>query len=160
MPRPPAGEAVPSGPWAPTLIRVDLHVHSSASYDCRVEPDQVAARCRKLGLSPVFLTDHETVKGALGLWRSDPAAAVVGQEVLTTEGELIGLFLERQVPSRLSPEEAVLHIKAQGGLVYLEHPYDRFRRALSEAAIERIANRVDVVEVHNGRSNAEANRKA
>jgi len=141
-------------------IRVDLHVHSSASADCLVEPDQVAARCRSLGLSPVFLTDHETIDGAVHLWRSDPTGVVVGQEVMTTTGELIGLFLERRVPSRLSPEETVLQIKAQGGLVYLQHPYDRFRRALSEADIERLADRVDIVEVHNGRSNADANARA
>jgi predicted metal-dependent phosphoesterase TrpH len=111
-------------------------------------------------LSPVFLTDHETIEGAVHLWRDDPWGVVVGQEVMTSEGELIGLFLERRVASRLPPEEAVNQIKAQGGLVYLQHPYDRFRRALSEAAIERIADRVDIVEVHNGRSDAEANEKA
>jgi predicted metal-dependent phosphoesterase TrpH len=125
-----------------------------------VEPDQVAAHCRRLGLSPVFLTDHESIEGAVHLWRNDPWKVVVGQEVLTSEGELIGLFLEHRVTSRLPPEQAVNEIKAQGGLIYLQHPYDRFRRSLSEAAIERIADRVDIVEVHNGRSDAEANEKA
>src|SRR5579859_2989556 len=117
---------------AERLVRVDLHVHSSASWDCDVPPVQVARRCRSLGLGPVFLTDHDTVAGALELRRAGPAGAIAGQEVTTAEGDLIGLFLERPIAPGLSPEEAARRIKAQGGLVYLQHPYDRRRRSLPE----------------------------
>src|SRR5487761_1741270 len=119
------------------LIRVDLHIHSSASPDCRSEPERVAARCRQLGLSPVFLTDHDTIAG-----------------------ELIGLFLERSVQSGLTPRETALEIKAQGGVVYLEHPCAPFRRRPSGAGIETIADLIDIVEVFNGRSEEQANRRA
>jgi predicted metal-dependent phosphoesterase TrpH len=142
------------------VVRVDLHVHSSASADCAVDPGQVAARCRSLGLSPVFLTDHDTIEGAVLLRGRDPGGVVVGQEVTTADGELIGLFLERAVPAGLPADETVERIRAQGGLVYLQHPYDRRRRALREVAIERLAGRIDIVEVHNGRSGEEANRRA
>ena len=142
-------------PWA----RVDLHLHSSASFDCRVPPLEVARRCRRLGLSPVFLTDHDGIGGASALLEAGQPA-VIGEEVLTTEGELIGLFLKAPIPRRLSPEEAVAAIKEQGGLVYLEHPYDTGRRNLREEAIERIAAQVDIVEVFNGRSAPDINRKA
>jgi predicted metal-dependent phosphoesterase TrpH len=138
---------------------VDLHLHSSASFDCRVPPLEVARRCGKLGLSPIFLTDHEGVDGARLLIDAGHAA-VIGQEILTTEGEIIGLFLEKPVPSRLSPEDTVDAIKGQGGLVYLEHPYDAGRRNLREEAIERIAGQIDIVEVVNGRSRPEVNRLA
>jgi len=138
---------------------VDLHLHSSASFDCRVPPLEVARRCRQLGLSPIFLTDHEGIGGAQSLLEAGHAA-VIGQEILTTEGEMIGLFLRESVPKRLSPEETVAAIKGQGGLVYLEHPYDRGRRNLQEEAIERIASQIDIVEVFNGRSRPEANRRA
>src|SRR5207249_2482472 len=84
---------------------------------------------------------------------------VIGQEILTTEGELIGLFLEEAVP-KLSPEEAIAAVKGQGGLVYLEHPYDSGRRNLREMAIERIADQIDIVEVFNGRSQADMNRRS
>jgi hypothetical protein len=119
----------------------------------------VARRCRQLGLSPVFLTDHERIAGAQALLEAGEAA-VIGQEILTTEGELIGLFLNKPVPSRLSPERTVDAIKEQGGLVYLEHPYDTGRRNLREDAIERIAGQIDIVEVFNGRSQPEINRRA
>jgi predicted metal-dependent phosphoesterase TrpH len=142
-----------------TRVRVDLHLHSSASFDCRMPPLDVARRCGQVGLSPIFLTDHDGVDGARSLVEAGKAV-VVGEEILTTEGELIGLFLKEQVPAGLSPEEAVATIKEQGGLVYLEHPYDVGRRHLGEAAIERIADKIDIVEVFNGRSQPEVNRRA
>src|SRR5205807_7808248 len=138
---------------------VDPHLHSSASCDCHVPPLDVARRCRQMGLAPVFLTDHEGIAGAQSLVEAG-LPAVIGQEVLTTEGELIGLFLNEPVPSRLSPEETVDAIKGQGGLVYLEHPYDGSRRNLREEAIERIAAQIDIVEVFNGRSRPDFNRRA
>ena len=124
-----------------------------------MEPERVAATCRKLGLSPVFLTDHDTIEGALKL-RATGTRLVVGEEVATKQGELIGLFLTEAIPTGLSAEEAVGRIKGQGGLVYLEHPYDSSRRHLTEEAIERLADLIDIVEVFNGRSDEKANRRA
>jgi predicted metal-dependent phosphoesterase TrpH len=112
-----------------------------------------------VGLSPVFLTDHEGISGAQALLEAGEPA-IIGQEILTTEGELIGLFLREAISSRLSPEETVHAIREQGGLVYLEHPYDAGRRNLKEEAIERIAGLIDIVEVLNGRSQPEINRRA
>lgn len=141
------------------LVRVDLHLHSSASFDCRISPLEVARRARQVGLSPLFLTDHDGIEGARVLQEAGQSV-IVGEEILTSEGEVIGLFLETAVPRRLSPEETVAAIKEQGGLVYLEHPYDDGRRNLKEAAIERIADQIDIVEVVNGRSEPGPNRKA
>jgi predicted metal-dependent phosphoesterase TrpH len=124
-----------------------------------VPPLEVARRCRQLGLSPIFLTDHEGIDGAQSLVEAGEPA-VVGQEILTTEGELIGLFLKEPVPTRLSPERTVDAIKGQGGLVYLEHPYDTGRRNLREDAIARIAGNIDIIEVVNGRSQPALNRRA
>jgi predicted metal-dependent phosphoesterase TrpH len=106
----------------------------------------------------VFLTDHDSIEGALRLRAS--TRVVVGEEVMTTAGELIGLFLEERVPGGLAPKAAAAAIKEQGGLVYLEHPYDPFRRHLSEGAIEDLAALIDIVEVYNGRSDDKANRRA
>jgi predicted metal-dependent phosphoesterase TrpH len=112
-----------------------------------------------LRLSPVFLTDHNTIEGALKLQAADDNV-VVGEEVMTTEGELIGIFLTEAIPTGLSAREAVRRIRAQGGLVYLEHPYDSFRRHLTEEAIEALADQIDIVEVWNGRSDTGINQKA
>jgi predicted metal-dependent phosphoesterase TrpH len=140
------------------LIRVDLHVHSSASFDCKVEPERMAARCQQLGLAPVFFTDHNSIEGAVSLRATQ--SVVVGEEVMTTGGELIGLFLNELVPAGLSPKETAALIKSQGGLIYLEHPYDQSRRHLNEAAIETLGDLIDIVEVFNGRSDEKANLRA
>jgi predicted metal-dependent phosphoesterase TrpH len=142
------------------LIRVDLHVHSSASFDCKSDPERVATRSRALGLAPVFLTDHNSIAGATRLQAIPGQRVVVGEEVTTADGELIGLFLRRLVPKGLGAVETAQEIKDQGGLVYLEHPYDQFRRHLNEGAIEAIANLIDIVEVFNGRSDEKSNRLA
>lgn len=142
------------------MLRVDLHLHSSASFDCRFSPEAMAAAALRLGLSPIFLTDHDTIDGARHLAAVQPAPVVTGQEVTTADGEVIGLFLEEAIPSGLPSPETAARIHSQGGLVYLEHPYDLGRRCLSEAAIEQIADDIDIVEVFNGRSPAEANRRA
>jgi predicted metal-dependent phosphoesterase TrpH len=85
---------------------------------------------------------------------------VIGEEVMTTAGEIIGLFLRQPVPPGLNPVETAARIKDQGGLVYVEHPYDTLRRHMTEGAIEEIAGFIDVVEVFNARSGPEANRRA
>lgn len=140
-------------------LRVDLHMHSSASHDCSVPPEQMAAAAGRFGLSPMVLTDHDTISGALQL-RAAGVPVIVGQEITTAEGELIGLFIEDAIPRDLLAITTARAIKDQGGLVYVQHPYDPYRKSLSEETIERIADRIDIVEVFNGRCDDEANRKA
>jgi predicted metal-dependent phosphoesterase TrpH len=142
------------------LARVDLHVHSSASFDCKVPPQLVAERLRSYGISPVLLTDHDTMDGLRELRRAGDTEIIGGQEILTQEGEIIGLFLEQPLKSGLTPEETVEGIRSQGGLVYLQHPLEGRRRSLTLGAIERLRDGIDIVEVFNGRSGEEANRGA
>lgn len=138
-------------------MRVDLHLHTSASHDCSSDPEEVFRQCRRLGLGPVFVTDHDTVDGARALARAHASEVVVGEEITTSRGELIGLFLSEAVPAGLTPEETAARIHDQGGLVYVQHPFDSFRRHLPIEAIERIAEQIDVVEVYNSRSDDKAN---
>ncbi len=142
------------------MVRIDLHLHTSASFDCSVEPRQILRRCRALGLGPVAITDHDTIDGARELAELHSWPVVIGQEITTTEGELIGLFLRERIPLGLTARKAALRIKDQGGLVYLQHPYDALRRHAQEEAIEAIADLIDIVEVFNGRSDEEANCRA
>lgn len=137
-----------------------MHIHSSASFDCQVPPRLVLGRCNALGLAPIFLTDHDTIQGGRGLRVEGSPDVLLGQEITTAEGEIIGLFLDREVPSGLPPTEAVRRIKEQGGLVYLQHPFDASRRCLTERAVDSIAGEVDIVEVFNGRSDDGANFRA
>lgn len=143
-------------------LAVDLHVHTLYSKDSLSTLEDLIATAQAVRLSGLAVTDHNHIEGALRLRDAAPFPVIVGEEVKTSEGEIIGLYLERRIPADLSPEETVAAIREQGGLVYLPHPCDRIRRStLSQVAIERIIGQVDTVEVINarvlsGRQNAEA----
>lgn len=143
------------------MVRVDLHVHSSASFDCSVDPSLIVRRSRELGLGPVCLTDHNTISAASAVHRaSPPGSVIVGEEILTTDGEIIGLFLQRAIPPAMTVQKTVREIRSQGGIVYLPHPLDSTRPSLSASGIDSVVEDLDVIEVFNGRSSASSNRVA
>ncbi len=135
----------------PTL-RIDLHTHTFYSPDALTSlPDFVNA-CQTKGINCVAITEHNTIRGALAMLEACPFKVIVGEEIRTADGEIIGLFLKEEVPPRLSAEETVRLIKEQGGLVSIPHPFDRLRRkSLGEKALLRVADQVDVIETFNAR---------
>jgi predicted metal-dependent phosphoesterase TrpH len=106
------------------------------------------------GLDVLCVTDHNAIKGAVELAGHLPCRVVVGEELRTHAGELIGLFLTERVPFGISPREAAERIRAQGGVVYVPHPFDPMRRNLAEAALEDLAGAglLDAVEVWNAKT--------
>jgi predicted metal-dependent phosphoesterase TrpH len=133
------------------MMKIDLHVHTTYSGDCLTSFEAIIEVCRRRGLS-VAITDHNRIEGALAFREVAPFPVIVGEEVQTLEGEIIGLFLEEGIPRDLSPEETIARIKEQGGLVYIPHPMDRVRRSvLRREALERITDQVDAIEVFNAR---------
>ncbi len=133
-------------------MRLDLHVHTYHSDDSLMTLAEIVEWVHRRGLDGLAITDHDSIAGALELRAVAPFPVIVGEEVKTTEGELIGLFLTELVSRGLSPEETIAAIRAQGGVVYVPHPFDRLRRsALSVPALERIAGLVDALEVINAR---------
>jgi predicted metal-dependent phosphoesterase TrpH len=136
------------------LIKADLHTHTFYSGDSDITLEQLVERCRELGLAAIAITDHGTAEGGLALARlSPPFKVIVGEEVASTEGEIIGLFLKETVPNGLTPEETIKRIKAQGGIVCVPHPFDRYRSSAMQAeTLERIAGQIDIVEVFNART--------
>jgi predicted metal-dependent phosphoesterase TrpH len=136
------------------LIKTDLHTHTCYSGDSDTTLEQLAKRCRELGLGAIAITDHGTAEGALELARqTTPFKLIIGEEVESSEGEIIGLFLKESIPNGLSPEETIQRIRAQGGIVYIPHPFDRYRSsAMQDATLARIASQVDIIEVFNART--------
>lgn len=133
---------------------VDLHCHTSASFDSLASPLEQVKAAAKRGITHLAITDHDKLDGAL-LARDhapDGLTILVGEEIKTTSGDLIGVFLERAVPAGLSPVEAIAAVRDQGGLVGIPHPFDRFRNSLArDEGLAAIAPLVDWVEVHNSR---------
>ncbi|HIE17674.1 MAG TPA: PHP domain-containing protein [Dehalococcoidia bacterium] len=135
------------------MIKADLHIHTLYSMDCATSLEQVIARCAHIGINCLAVTDHNTITGALKLQQIAPFTVIIGEEIQTSEGEIIGLFLDQEIPSRLPAEETIARIKAQNGLVCIPHPYDRLRLSIfRNQAFESIMPHVDIIEVFNARS--------
>lgn len=130
---------------------VDLHMHTSASHDCRSDPADVVERARELGLDRIAITDHDEIEGALAAAEIDPELVIVAEEVRTAEGlDVIGLWLEEWIPPGGTFREVAEAIHAQGGVVYAPHPFDA-RRGTDEAFMDGVADCVDAVEAFNAR---------
>lgn len=134
------------------LWKVDLHVHTCCSPDSLSSFEAVLEACRRQGLHKIAVTDHNTIAGALTLREMAPERIIVGEEVRTTQGELLALFIEEEIPPGLSPRETIERIKAQGGLVGVSHPFDRIRREAMGEYVRDIAEALDFIEVFNART--------
>ncbi len=134
------------------LIKVDLHVHTVYSDDCLTPPNDVLRWAKRRHLNALAVTDHNTIDGARELAAMSPLLVIIGEEIRTARGEIIGLFLQQAIPPGLSPLETVRYIHQQGGLVYVPHPADRLRRSTLEPdALAEIIQEVDLIEVLNAR---------
>jgi predicted metal-dependent phosphoesterase TrpH len=134
--------------------RVDLHCHTSASFDGVADPVALVARAVERGLTHVAITDHDTLEGARRAVEAAPVGlrVLVGCEVNTTDGDLVFVFLRAPIAKGLSAREAIQAGRAQGALVGIPHPYDHSRRSLLlDPANEALVPEVDWVEAWNGR---------
>ena len=134
-------------------LKGDFHMHTSASGDCDTPAKALVRRCREVGLNCIAVTDHNSIRGALDTRELADFTVIVGEEVKSSQGDIIGLFLEDEIPRGLSPMETVRRIKGQGGLVMVPHPKDSIRKGpLSPAALREILPYVDLIEVLNART--------
>ena len=154
-----------SGPAQRVLA--DLHMHSHHSWDCTTTIDDLLDAALAAGLGALAVTDHNTIAGgvearARAIERGLPLHVVVGSEVKTAaDGEVIGLFLHEEVPRGLPFAETIEHIRGQGGLVSVPHPFDRFHTTPSRAVLEKHVAGIDLLETANARLWLERdNRKA
>ncbi len=146
-------------------LRIDLHTHTHYSPDGITSPQRLVQACERKGITCVAVTDHNTIRGALAVKEIAPFRVIVGAEIRSAEGEIIGLFLSEEVPPGLSAQDTIERIRTQGGLVSLPHPTDRLRGGVGAEGMAHLAPLVDIVEVMNarttlGRDNDEAARLA
>ena len=135
------------------MVKADLHVHTLYSVDSASPLEEIIARCLEVGINCLAIADHGTIAGALRLQEMAPFQIIVAEEILTLSGEIMGLFLREEIPSKLPIDETIARIKAQDGLVGIPHPYDTLRlSAFRDTAFETIVPQVDIVEVFNSRS--------
>jgi hypothetical protein len=136
-------------------IVVDLHMHTNWSHDCSIDVDELIPHAEAEGLGAIAITDHNVFGGALeALERAHRHNVIVipGEEIKTAEdGEVIGLFLQEEIPRGLSFAETVAAIRAQGGLVYVPHPFDRLHSIPRPETLHKHLAEIDVFEVYNAR---------
>ena len=135
------------------MLKADLHIHTEYSMDCSTPLDKIIERCQELEINCIAIADHGTVEGALKMQKIAPFTVIVAEEIMTTEGEIMGMFLKETIPKGLTPQEAVKRIWEQGGLVNIQHPFETIRgSALKDRSILEIVAQIDLMEVLNARS--------
>lgn len=146
-------EPLPHG-W----VRVDLHSHTMWSGDSTTTPDEVEEAVAASGIDVLCITDHNSIKGAQELCDRLPCRVVIGEELRTHAGEIIGLFLTERIPFGTPPAEAAQAIREQGGVVYVPHPFDPMRRNMAERALYELAGAglLDAVEVLNAKTSLQS----
>ncbi len=140
------------------MLKADLHIHTKYSLDCETPLENIIKRCQALKINCIAIADHGTAEGGLAMQKIAPFKIIVAEEILTTEGEIMGMFLKETIPSGITPREAIKRIREQDGLVNIPHPFETIRgSALKDKVIDEIAQYIDLMEVLNSRSPFPAN---
>lgn len=141
-------------------IRAEFHTHTRFSKDSILNKFFILLMLKLKKIKLIAITDHNEVKGAIKyqkFLKKFNIDVIVGEEVMTDSGEIIGLFLNKTIEPLQSPEQTVKQIKVQNGIVYLPHPYDekRYKTVLKEEKQIKLKDKIDFIEIHNGRNISE-----
>lgn len=136
------------------MVRYDLHLHTFRSGDSLTSYEAIIRRVQERRLTGIAVTDHNTMRGALELAKIAPFPVILAEEIRTREGEIIGYFMQEEIPRGLGLEESIRLVHEQGGVVAVPHPVDSVRRssALGETVLRRVIEQVELIEGQNGRA--------
>ncbi|MBW6466415.1 MAG: PHP domain-containing protein [Brevefilum sp.] len=133
-------------------VRAELHLHTYASMDSLVQPQKLLEHCARIGINRVAITDHNSIDGALAAKALAPERVIVGEEIETTQGELLGYFLREWIPGGLEPMEAIERLRGQGAAISVSHPFEQTRGPKwTYEQLLAIAPHVDAIETYNAR---------
>ncbi|HTY91920.1 MAG TPA: PHP domain-containing protein [Methanocella sp.] len=133
------------------MLKYDLHTHSIYSRDGAIKPADAIRIARKRGLDGIAITDHDTIRGGLEAQKLKPEGldVIVGAEIKTDRGDVIGLFLNEEITAR-EHMEVIDAIHRQGGVAIVPHPFDSMRGSAFWLT-DKDSNKMDAVEVLNAR---------
>ena len=132
-------------------IRAEFHCHTVYSHDSSNRIAQLVAAARKRGITRLAITDHNTIRGALIANVLDPQLVIVGEEILTEQGELLAYYVKEEIPKGLSAKETIARLKDQGAFIAIPHVFDLRRHGWRMADLLEILPFVDALEVFNAR---------
>lgn len=131
---------------------LEFHCHTIASKDSLTRPEDLIRAARRKGLDRVVVTDHNSIAGALAARRLDPELIIVGEEIMTTKGEILAAFVQEEIPAGLTPKETIRQLKDQDAFISVSHPFDALRKGgWMEKDLLEIVPYVDAIEVFNSR---------
>ena len=134
------------------MIKLEFHCHTHASKDSLTRPADLISAARRKGIDRVVVTDHNSIAGAREAQAIDPELIIVGEEIMTTKGEILAAFVQEEIPARLSPQETIARLKEQGAFISVSHPFDELRKGgWKENDLLEILPFVDAIEVYNSR---------
>ncbi len=134
------------------MLKLEFHCHTNASKDSLTKPEDLIKTARKKGLDRVVVTDHNSILGAIAAQKLDPELIIVGEEIMTTRGELLAAYVQEEIPAGLTPQETIKILKEQGAFISVSHPFDRLRKgAWNEKDLLDIIHQVDAIEIFNAR---------
>ncbi len=135
-----------------SFLSVEFHCHTIASKDSLTRPDTLVRTCRRKGIDRVVVTDHNTTAGARAARALDPELVIVGEEIMTTRGEILAAYVTEEIPPRLMPQETIRRLREQGAFISVSHPFDKLREGgWDESDLLEILPLVDAIEVYNSR---------
>ncbi len=137
------------------MISIDFHTHTSVSKDSLTTPEKLVAVMNRKGLDRVVVTDHNSIAGALAAHTLNSERIIVGEEIMTTKGEILGAFVTEEIPRGLSPKETIQRLREQGAFISVAHPFNSWRNgAWKREDLLEITTLVDAIEVFNARCTA------
>ncbi len=134
------------------MLRTEFHCHTVFSKDSLTSPRALVEACRRKGIDRVVVTDHDNIGGGRAAHELDPERVIVGEEIMTTRGEILAAYVKEQIPRGLSPQETIRRLRDQGAFISVAHPFDAWRSgAWDEPDLLEITPLVDAIEVFNSR---------
>jgi predicted metal-dependent phosphoesterase TrpH len=130
----------------------EFHCHTIASKDSLTSPENLVKTARRKGVGRLIITDHNKTAGAIAARKIDPDLVIVGEEIMTTQGEILAAYVTEEIPAGLPPMEVINRLKDQGAFISVSHPFDSMRSGgWKEADLLNILPFVDAIEVYNSR---------
>jgi len=134
------------------MLRVEFHCHTIYSKDSLTRPETLVETCQRKGINRVVVTDHNGITGAQKAYQLDPERVIIGEEIMTTQGEILAAFVQEEIPEGLEPGEVIKRLRQQDAFISVSHPFDVLRQGhWEEMQLLGILPLVDAIETFNAR---------